>query len=283
MLKRSGVTLVELVVALSLGGLVLAVAAGSLLRQQRAFRWIDGLTGAELQLRPVLRLVADELEPLDAGAGDLTAGQASDSSLELRAVVAASLTCDSSATVTLVPETAASPPLGGAARAPVVGDSVWLYRDSLGWQGHAVTAVSQTTTACAVPTSEPGSAFTLALDVPASVPAATPVRITRRERWVVYRAGDGRWHLGIRYWTASAARFLAAQPVAGPFLRRTPDGQRTGFRYFDASGAEVVPDGSNERAIARVRITTLSPVPATTGDGVRRDSADAVLSRRGAF
>ena len=125
-LRRPGVTLVELLVALALGGLVLAVAAGSLLRQQRATRWIDGLTGAELQLRPVLRLVTDELEPLDAGAGDLAAGQASDSSLELRAVIASSLSCDSSAAVTLVPETEAPPPLGGVARAPVVGDSVWL-------------------------------------------------------------------------------------------------------------------------------------------------------------
>jgi len=279
-LRRAGVTLVELLVALSLGGLVLAVAAGSLLRQQRAARWIDGLTGAELQLRPVLRLVTDELEPLDPGAGDLAAGQVSDSTLELRAVVAASLSCDSSAAVTLVPETQASPPLGGAARAPVVGDSVWLYRDSLGWQGHAVVSVSRTTTSCGVPTTATGPAFALTLNVPAGVPAATPVRVTRWERWVVYRAADGRWHLGVRDWSASTSRFLAAQPVAGPFVRRTLDGRRTGFRYFDASESELVPDGTNERAIARVRITTLSPVP--SGDGVRRDSADAVLSRRGA-
>ena len=283
MLRRAGVTLVELLVALSLGGLVLAIAAGSMLRQQRAVRWVDGLTGAELQLRPVLRLLADELEPLDAGAGDLEAGQASDSSLDLRAVVAASLTCDSSAIVTLVPETEDSPPLGGAARAPVVGDSVWLYRDSLGWRGHGVTSVGRITTACGVPTSAPGPAFALALDAPASVPAGTPVRVTRWERWVVYRAGDGRWHLCVRYWSSTTSRFLAAQPVAGPFLRRTSDGRRTGFRYFDASENELVPDGTNERAIARVRITTLSQVPSSAGDGVRRDSADAVLSRRGAF
>ena len=282
-MRRAGVTLVELLVALSLAGIVLAVAAGSLLRQQRGVRWIDGLTGAELQSRAVLRLVADELEALDAGAGDIAAAQASDSSLELRAVVAASLTCDSAGTVTLVPETQASPPLGGAARAPAVGDSAWFYRDSLGWHGHTVTSVSRTTTACAVPSSASGPAFALSLDRPANVPGATPVRVTRWERWVVYRAGDGRWHLGIRDWSASASRFLGAQPVAGPFLRRTPDGRRTGFRYFDASEAELVPDGTNERAIARVRITTLSAVPSTTGDGVRRDSAEAVLSRRGAF
>jgi prepilin-type N-terminal cleavage/methylation domain-containing protein len=51
-LKRAGMSLAELLVALALGGIVLAVAAGSMLRQQRGARWIEGLTGAELQLRP---------------------------------------------------------------------------------------------------------------------------------------------------------------------------------------------------------------------------------------
>jgi hypothetical protein len=281
-LRRCGITLVELLIALSLGGLVLAVAVGSTLRQQRGVRWVEGLTGAELQLRPTLRLVADELEPLDAAAGDLAAGQVSDTAIELRAVIATSLTCDSSAAVTLVPETAASPPLGGVARSLAAGDSVWLYRDSLGWRGHAVTSVSRTTTGCGVPTSAQGTAVSLALDAPADVPAGTPVRVTRWERWVVYRAGDGRWYLGVRDWSPSASRFLAVQPVAGPFVRRAPDGRRTGFRYFDAAEVELYPDGTNERAIARVRITTLSAVPAATNDSVRRDSAEAVLSRRGA-
>ena len=276
-------TLVELIVALSLGGLVLAVAAGNMLRQQRTVRWVDGLTSAELQLRPVLRLVADELEPLDPAAGDIAAGQASDTTLDLRAVVAVSLSCDSAAAVTLVPSTDSTPLLGGVARAPAVGDSVWLYRDSLGWRGHSVVSVTRLTTSCGVPTSPAGPTFTLGLGAPADVRAGTPVRVTRWERWVVYRAGDGKWHLGVRDWSAATSRYLPAQPVAGPFVRRTSDGQRTGFRYFDASGTELVPDGANEASIARVRITTLSAVPSITRDSVRRDSAEAVLSRRGSF
>ena len=41
---RAGMSLVELLVALSLGGIVLAAAASSMLRQQRGVRWIEGLT-----------------------------------------------------------------------------------------------------------------------------------------------------------------------------------------------------------------------------------------------
>ena len=282
MLRRSGVTLVELLVALALGGMVLGVAASSMLRQQRSARWIEGLSGAELQLRAALRLITDELEPLDPSAGDLAAGQASDSTLQLRAVVAASLTCDSSALVTLVPDTGSSPPLGGVARAPAIGDSLWLDRgDSLGWEGHAVIGVARVAVPCAVPTAARAPAWRITLNAPAGVPSATPVRITRWERWVVYRASDGRWYLGLRDWNPTAGRFLAAQPIAGPFVRAA-GGAITGFRYFDDAGAELTPDGTNERAIARVRISTLSAVPALGADSVRRDSADAVLSRRGA-
>lgn len=273
-------SLAELLVALSLGGIVLGVAAGSMLRQQRGVRWVEGLSGAELQVRPVMHLLTEELSQLDASAGDVAAGQASDSSLQLRTVVAASLSCDSASVLTLIPEASAVPPLGGSASPPDVGDSVWLYLGApLGWRARAVTGVSRTTSACGVPTSLPGPTYRLLLDAPPDVAAGTPVRVTRWERWVVYRAGDGRWYVGIRDYSPSTSRFLAAQPVAGPFVRTMRSGARTGFRYFDASGTTVDPDGTSERRIARVRITALSAVPANGADSVRVDSADAVLSR----
>jgi hypothetical protein len=282
-LKRAGTSLAELLAALALGGIVLTVAASSMLRQQRGARWVEGLTGAELQLRPVMRLLADELSDLDASAGDVAAGQASDTSLQLRAVVAASLTCDSASTVTLLPDATAAPALGSSVRTPAIGDSLRLYRGAAyGWSARAVIGVARVTSACAVPTSAPAPTFQLQLDTPADAPAGTPVRITRWERWVVYRASDGRWYAGIRDFSPAASRFLAAQPIAGPFLREARTGPRTGFRYFEAAGNPLVPDGTNERSIARVRVTTLSVVRSTTADSVRLDSADAVLSRPGA-
>ena len=275
-------TLAELLVALSLGGVVLAVAASSMLRQQRGVRWVEGLSGAELQLRPVLRLFADELSVLDASAGDIAPGQASDSSLQLRAEIAASLTCDSSATVTLLPATSAAPDMAGIARAPAIGDSVWLYRDpSIGWTVRGVTGVARITSGCGVPTSAPGPTYKLMLNAPADVPGGTPVRVTRWERWVVYRGSDGRWYAGIRDFSPGTPVFLAAQPIAGPLMHVMRGGARTGFRYFDAAGSALVPNGTNERSISRVRVTTLSVVPSST-DSVRLDSADAVLSRAGA-
>jgi hypothetical protein len=276
-------SLAELLVALSLGGVVLSVAASSMLRQQRGVRWIEGLSGAELQVRPVSSALADELSQLDASAGHVAPGQASDSSLQLRSVVAASLTCDSAAMLTLLPDTASVPSMVGGMSAPAVGDSVWLYLGAaVGWRARTVIGVTRTTTACAAPTSAPGASFRLLLDAPAGVAAGTPVRLTRWERWVVYRAGDGRWYVGVRDYSPATSRFLAAQPVAGPFLRAVRGGARTGFRYFDASGSPLDPDGTNEGRIARVRITALSVVPSIGADTVRYDSTDAMLSRSGA-
>ena len=276
-------SLAELLVALSVGGIVLGVAATSMLRQQRGVRWVEGLSGAELQVRPVMHLLTDELSQLDASAGDVAPGQASDSSLQLRTVVAASLSCDSASALTLIPENAPVPSLGGSATAPAAGDSVWLYLGAaFGWRARGVVSLSRTTSACAVPTSAAGSTWRLVLDAPPDVGAGTPVRVTRWERWVVYRAGDGRWYLGIRDYSPSTSRFLAAQPVAGPFVRSVRTGARTGFRYFDASGSPFDPDGTNEARVARVRVTALSVAPSTSADSVRHDSADAVLSRAGA-
>ena len=168
-------------------------------------------------------------------------------------------------------------------RTPAVGDSLWLYRGAAyGWSARSVIGVARVTSACAVPTSASAPTFQLLLDAPADVPAGTPVRVTRWERWVVYRASDGRWYAGIRDFSPATSRFLPAQPVAGPFLRAARSGSGTGFRYFDAVGNELVPNGTNEPSIARVRVTALSAVRSTGSDSVRRDSADAVLSRPGA-
>jgi type II secretory pathway component PulJ len=281
-LSRRGTTLVELLVGLVLSAVLLGVASRSLLRQQRAARSVGAGSASESQARHVARLLSGELAPLDAASGDVAAGQASDSSLELRAVVATALTCDTATNVvTLAPAGAVTPPLAGIARAPAAGDSLWYDADSLGWRTRAVLAVARVSASCALPSASAGATYRLTLDAPIDVGGGTPLRLTRWERYVVYRASDGRWYLGIRDWSVAGARFLSPQPVAGPFLRVLSTGERTGFRFYDSLGVSLRPNGTNERAIARVRVTTLAAVPAWAGaDSVRRDSADVALARR---
>jgi len=282
-LKRTGSSLVELLVALGLAGVVLVAATGSMLRQQRAARWVGALGATESQAAHAVRVLSEELALLDAAAGDVVPAQASDSMLELRVVVASAIACDTAtAFVTLAPDVGSAPPLGGTARVIAAGDTMWYYADSLGWRPRAVVAVSRVTSACLRPYTPSASTTRLILDAPMNAGGGTPLRVTRHERWVFYRASDGRWYLGLRDWNAAAARFNTTQPVAGPFLRALRSGERTGLRFYDSLGSALVPDGTNEGSIARVRVTTLSSVaPSGAADTVRRDSADAVLSRRG--
>jgi hypothetical protein len=279
---RRGTSLAELVIALALTGLVLAAASGSLLRQQRGFRWIGELVGAESQLRPLAQLLPAELALLDPAAGDLAAGQASDSTIQIRAAIANSLSCDSAAgVVTLVPEPTSGVAVGGSSRVPEAGDSLWFLADSLGWQGRRITGVARVTVSCAMPAMPAGPSTRLALGAPMNMPGGTPVRVTRQERYLVYRAGDGAWYLGASDWSPALARFAPPQPIAGPFVRSARGVVTTGFRYFDAAGAPVVPDGVNERTITRMRVRSLASLGARSGIA-RVDSVDVALGRSGA-
>jgi hypothetical protein len=242
--------------------------------------------GVESQMRPLVSLLPSELAPLDAAVGDVVSGQASDSTLQLRAVIASSIVCDSaSGTLTLLPDASSGVAIGGVARAPVAGDSLWFYPgDSLGWQGRKVLSVGRANVGCSLPASPAASTYRLTLDAPAGAPGGTPVRITRQERYVVYLASDGWWYLGARAWSTVTSSFAPPQPIAGPFVRSMRGGVITGFQYFDSTGAVVVPDGVNERTIARVRVSSIARVPSLAGsDSLRRDSADVALVRSGAF
>ena len=284
--RRRGTSLVELVVALTLTGLVLAAASSSLLRQQRGFRWIGDVTGVESQMRPLAQTLSADLALLDAMADDVVGGQASDSTLQIRATVASSLACDTATSiVTLIPESTTGVAVSGSARAAALGDSLWFLTDSLGWQAKRITSVSRVSAGCSSPAVSAGATTRLVLDAPIDVPGATPIRVTRQERYLLYRASDGAWYFGISDWSAATGRFASPQPVAGPFLR-TASEARTGFRYLDASGNAITPDGSNERTIARIRVSSVSRAGASGGAGgvapsagIRRDSADAALAR----
>ena len=280
--QRCGTTIVELLVALVLAGLVLGTATLSVLHQQRTASRVAALWSAQSQLGPAATLLPAELAQLAFGSGDLVAGEASDTAVELRAPVASSISCDSAVgSATLIPASADSLLLGGVASAPRVGDSLWWFPegDSI-WRGRRVAAVGARSAQCTGPVSVRGSAVRLTLDSPDTVLAGSPIRVTRLTRYSVYRSGDGSWQLGRREWTEPARRLAAIQPVAGPFLRpgtgiETPT---TGFRYFDAAGRELVTP-VDVALVRRVRATAfvLATARASGQDSTWRDSADVAL------
>jgi len=281
MLNRRAATLVELLVALTLAGVVLGSATTSVLRQQRAHARIVAVSGSDAQLRAATSVLAGQLALLDPAAGDLAPGEADDSVLQFRSPVAASLACDRAiGSVTFLPDPAGTVTFGGAASLPRSGDSLWWLGDSA-WSGARITGVVTMAAACSVPISSAGDALHLTLFGSGdTIPAGAPLRITRQTRYGVYRASDGSWQLGFREWNESSGSFSAPQPIAGPLLFRS-GGRRSGFRYFDALGQELAPANGtmDAKRVARIRITTQSLVAVRERgqDSVRSDSVDVAL------
>lgn len=279
MLNRRATTLAELLVALTLAGVVLGTATSSVLRQQRtAMRLGAGSTVAE-QLHAGSTLAIAQVALASARAGDLVAGQASDTALQLRATIASGIACGPATTAVNLPADAQAvlPTVGWAGPAHR-GDTLWWFgeADTL-WHAREVQGVSTSAAGCAG-----ARAIVLSLGGSDSIPANAPARVTRPVRLTIYRAGDGSWQLGERELSEATGQLAGVQPVAGPFVRSLPSGERTGFRYFSAADAELQPplDSQTIRNVARIRLTVIAARRDTTSGlplsraTVRMDSAD---------
>ena len=281
--RRPGVTLVELLVALTLAAIVLGSATSVLLRQQRTTAALGSSVATDAQLRGAAGAIGAELAVLSASAGDLGAGEARDTALQLRSLVARGVACDDGVGVTILADDAEEPPGPLDGVIPRVGDSLWWYAgDSTGrWRSARIASSDSVIAPCLLTSAPPRPTRQLGIGGVDSVPSGAPLRITRTVRYAFYRSGDGSWQLGMREWIDATARFAAPQPVAGPFVMRIAE-LRTGFRYFDAAGDElpIGPAGVDVARVARLRLSVLvaAGVRALASDTIVRDSVDVALS-----
>jgi hypothetical protein len=279
-LNRRAATLIEVLVSLTLAGIVLGAATGSVLRQQRTHARVAGVAASDMQLRTAASLISSQLALIDASAGDLSVGEASDTAFQLRATIAVAVACDSSSSqVTFLPDPPDAIALAGFVALPRVGDSLWFLGDTA-WKGTRIAGVAPASAVCRAPFASSGQALRVVLSGLAdTIPAGAPLRVTRPVRYAFYRSGDGSWQLGLREWSETSGSFSAPQPVAGPFLRYN-DGRRSRFRYFASTGEELSRTGF-EASVSRIRLVahTLSLARDSGQDSVRSDSVDVALQR----
>ena len=279
MLSRRGTSLVETLVALVLVAILLATATGSLLRQQRTTTMLSTAAHRASQIRASRALLVTSLALQSTTTEDLTEGEARDTSLQLRIFIASGLACDTGPrpafAVTDTDDTSM-----GLAGSPRSGDTLWWFAsDSWRWVGRPIADAWIDTLRC--PAMERDGGRPIARTVQQvrlisgdSIPQLAPLRISRMQRFDVYRSGDGSWQFGVRDWSDVTHALAAPQPAAGPFQRVATDGGRTGFRYFDSLGTELDPEaGSSIRSrIARIRFTTIgagsSPTLSATRDSI---------------
>jgi hypothetical protein len=278
-----GTTLVELVLALTLGAIVLGAAAVSVLRQQHGTRRVTGMAVGAAQAGVASSLVPAELADLVPSAGDVVAGQARDTAVQLRVPIATGVSCDSAVgrAILTVSEGDDLAPAGGSTP-PHAGDSLWWYTDAArSWRGRRIADVHSALVSCSPLMRGNGTVLQLAPADMDTIPVGALLRVTRPFRYVIYRSGDESWQLGLREWSETTQRFAPPQPIAGPFVRRPGTGMQTGFRYFDAEDWElpVGEAGIEVGRIARIRITAIALVRRAVGgaDSLHVDSVDVAL------
>ena len=280
-LDQRGAALAELLVALMIAGIVLGTATATVLRQQRTTASLGGSAARASQTRAALGVLSVELSALAVASGDLVPAEMRDSSIQLRAVVAAGLACgDAVGLAVLVADLGASATETVAAD-PHLGDTLWWYDVADGgWRGRAISVADSVTTTCPLDGGRTRTARRIVIAAAESIRSGAPLRITRPVRYSFYRSGDGSLQLGLREWSEAGHRFAPPQPVAGPFVARDA-GDRSGFRYFDADGTELPSgaDGVDAERVARVRVTVLARSGGQAIAGVRRDSIDVALQR----
>ena len=287
---RLGLSIVEILVSMVVGGVVLALITMIAVRQQRLFTDLTDGVALSGQLREAATILPIDLRGVSIAARDIR--EARDTSVELRGTIASALVCDTIANgFVLAPTSEGASTYASYLTTLNVGDTAWLYTptDSTDdWQPFAIASVGTSPSRqCASRGPHLSDSVrvlprvSIALVAPPSPLVSAigmPLRITRPARYSLYRASDGAWYVGEKDWNTAAARFNTVQPVSGPFLSPALGGLT--FTYLDTSGASMSSPVADTRAIAAIRISLRGQaknltrvVGSATSTGKRVDTA----------
>jgi prepilin-type N-terminal cleavage/methylation domain-containing protein len=261
---RRGMTILEVVIAMVVGGVVLAVITNISVRQQRLFTDLTDGIALSGQLREAATILPIDLRGVSVASHDIR--EARDTSVELRGTIASGVVCD---TITngliIAPSASGAGAYASYLTAIDVGDTAWVFTptDSIdAWQPYVVATVGASSPRqCASRGPQLSDSVRILSRVsiglgsrPASLTATigAPIRVTRPLRYSLYRASDGLWYLGEKDWSTSSARFNTIQPVSGPFLSAASGGLT--LTYLDSIAAPIATPVADATTIAAVRI-----------------------------
>jgi prepilin-type N-terminal cleavage/methylation domain-containing protein len=293
--SRRGVSLVELIVAITIGGVVLALVSSISVRQQRLYADIAARSALDAQLRQAKTILPIELRGVAASAGDIR--EARDTSIEVRATLSSAIVCDTQpGALVLAPADAHHTTFASYLTPIDVGDTAWLLVATDSVDYWRPLRVIQTAVATPGPCGHLGprlpaglltasrTVVGFALPLPTEAAIGSVIRVTRPVRYSLYRGGDARWYLGQRDWNVLTSRFNTVQPVSGPFS--SPSAHGLVFEYFDTSGVQLAVPVVNTKAIASIRASmrgqssTVMRAFARGAQGKSADSARVAVALR---
>jgi hypothetical protein len=283
--RGAGFSLVEILIVITLLGLIGTMLTSVLVRQQRFHRAVTSMTDARARMRDVATILPTDLRGLSSIGGDLLAF--SDTSLQFRAFLGTSILCDFRTTqiISIPPKVLASKNVISAwIYPPAANDIAFIYdegteagnADDL-WRGYILTATDDTISSTICPSS---STFTQAADNGAekyilSLPSApdqtkikpgAPIRFAREVRYSVYIASDAQWYVGFQNCTPHASLTSPGtcgtrEVLAGPVKAATTDTATSGlyFVFYNQTGGRVTSQAdANTIASIGVGIRTTS-------------------------
>lgn len=287
---RRGLSLVEIMVAMVLTGIVGGVIMRVIQRQQRFYQGVNQIVVQRSQLRQATSVLPLDLRALSSVGNDILV--ASDSSIVFNITVGTGVVCELSgnAAVAMPPEVLASgqsiTSWYGYGRPdpknkPKSAYTVYIYNDSssLGnqddvWSPFILADVTGDKTKCVASFTTIGDVGKerqlLTLKNQTGIPndpvtggplsqyigVGAPVRIVKKVRYKLFQASDNKWYLGYSDYNASTSDFDALSAVSGPYdaYSSTAGSTGVGFRYYDVDGNEIASgaNATNRALIARV-------------------------------
>ena len=245
---RSGFSLVELLVILTLSTIIMGGLASVLVRQQRFYRGTADLIETRSQIRQAAGIIPSDLRGVSTIGGDIL--EISETSLVFWATIGQAVVCagvPGGYSLVIPPLVLANKnTLASFTMTPDAGDTVWVYQNGISdaaandyWRAYGITGPpTLTSTVCGDLTgpldlTTPRYSFPIKEQLAADITPGNPVRFVRRTRYTLFKASDNAWYLGY----CSPDCVGTPQPIAGPFLPGGGGSSGVAFTYQDAAGA----------------------------------------------
>ena len=269
---RAGVTLIELMIAMTLLLVVAAIGGVTVRRTLKVQAHLARVESRTTTLTDALRTIGRHAENADPALGDLR--RARDTVLELIHAIGITSICRTIGDTLVIGSGNDSLPwLSVSPRAVTTDDAVRMWLETPPhWETREISAVGVASGTCGDTTlgwpDRATQRITLASTV-AGLHVGAPVRVLQREKWSLVRGGDGTWALSLATWDAARNAFTTPQPLASPLAAPSaPDGAGLSLRAIDYAGAPL-PDSALRTA--RSLLVTLR-TPRHPRDGTLTDS-----------
>jgi prepilin-type N-terminal cleavage/methylation domain-containing protein len=252
---RAGFTLSEVLVVLIILGIVGTAILRVLVKQQQSYQDTSKQADMQREIRLTSSFLPSDLRSMSSAGEDVI--QMEEHSVTFLANIGSAIICDktSNTHVVVPPLNAANVTTTNWYTQPQVGDSVFIYDDSIDtgsiddmWARRSIQSISTNAALCpGLPYTDPAAdngklrwRFGIGGNVPDSARVGSVIRIARPMRYRIYQETSGKWYIGLEEYVSGSWSQIEA--VGGPFNRFVPgDASKTGlqFRYFDSLGVRL--------------------------------------------